>query len=48
MTKKEPKAVKALIAKHQKQRDAGRSGNFTPNVVIPTSSLWSRFKRRQK
>lgn len=48
MSKKEPKAVKALIAKHQKQRDAGRSGKFTPAVVIPAASLWSRFKRRQK
>lgn len=46
--KKDAKAVKALIAKHEAQRNKGRSGNFVPSVVIPPASLFSRLRRRQK
>lgn len=44
--KKKAKAVKALIAKHEAQRNKDRSGNFSKKVFIPASSLMNRIKRR--
>lgn len=39
--KKEPKAVKALIAKHQPKADAKKQ-------VIPLATLFDRIRRRKK
>lgn len=38
--KKEPKAVKALIAKHEKTQQAKQ--------VIPAATLWHRLRLRKK
>lgn len=43
MAKKEPKAVKALIAKHEKQLKANKKP-----TLIPEATLFNRIWKRKK
>lgn len=45
---REPKAVKALIAKHTKKPKAATPHIAEGGRVIPTASLWSRLRLRKK